>query len=86
MGTKKVAVLGGGISGLTAAWNMIKSSNSVQVTVYEASKRVGGWMKTERTDNGAVFEWGPRSLRAAGSPARATMELVSKKIRGVMIL
>ena len=75
--SKRVAVLGGGISGLSAAWNLTKTSTTVKVVLYEASRRVGGWISSERTNNGAVFELGPRSLRTAGASARTTMELVS---------
>ncbi len=70
----KVAVLGGGIAGLSAAWNLARRA---EVTVYEAASRVGGWMDSTTTSNGAVFELGPRSLRTAGASARVAMELVS---------
>lgn len=74
---KKVAVLGGGISGLSAAWSLLRSTSPVEVTIYEASSRVGGWVWSTRSKGGGVFEFGPRSLRATGSAARCTMELVS---------
>ncbi len=72
-------MLGGGVSGLTAAWNLInkRSVESVKIVLYEASSRVGGWMKTDTTSHGAVFECGPRSLRVAGRSAKSTMKLVS---------
>lgn len=72
---KRVAVLGGGISGLSAAWNLVRSATPVEVTVYEASSSVGGWMKTSR-ESDAVYELGPRSLRTSGASARTAMELV----------
>lgn len=75
---KRIAVLGGGISGLSAAWNLLKSSVPIEVTVYEASSRVGGWMNSTRTSTGAVLELGPRSLRTVGASSRAAMELVSE--------
>lgn len=75
---KRIAVLGGGISGLSAAWNLVRSNGvGVEVTVYEAASRVGGWMASSKTSNGAVFEMGPRSLRTAGPSARVAMELVN---------
>lgn len=70
-------MLGGGISGLSAAWNLARCSTPVDVTVYEAASRVGGWMESIKTSGGGVFELGPRSLRTAGVSARATMEMVS---------
>ena len=76
---KRIAVLGGGISGLSAAWNLVRSSGvPVEVTVYEAASRVGGWMASSKTSDGAVFEMGPRSLRTAGPSARVAMELVNR--------
>nr|QIA61821.1 protoporphyrinogen oxidase [Halichondria panicea]QIZ30884.1 protoporphyrinogen oxidase [Halichondria panicea] len=77
--TRRIAVLGGGISGLTAAWNLASrgSAGALEVVLYEASSRVGGWMKTHTTSQGAVFECGPRSLRVTGHSAKTTMKLVS---------
>ena len=72
----KVAVLGAGISGLSAAWSLLARKIPVEVTVFEAAGRVGGWMDSVRTSNGAVFELGPRSLRTAGPSASVAMELV----------
>ena len=38
----KIAVIGGGISGLAAAWFVKQSASDADVTVFEASPRVGG--------------------------------------------
>lgn len=63
------AIIGGGITGLTAAYTISKDPNA-KVTLYESSSRLGGWMKeTERVkvDGGdMLFEYGPRSFRSAG--------------------
>ena len=72
---KKYVVLGGGISGLSAAWKL-SSSNRADVTLIERNERVGGWIQSKRTDHGSVFELGPRSLRIAGVPGRQTLNLV----------
>ena len=76
MVAKRVAVVGGGISGLSAAWNLLKGAAPVKVTIYEASPRVGGWIRSVRNKGGGVFEFGPRSLRATGPAARCAMEVV----------
>ncbi len=59
---KRVVVVGGGISGLSAALNLKDLSGSVpgglEVTVLEASGRPGGNIRTERLD-GFTMEWGP---------------------------
>ncbi len=44
-GTKRIAVIGGGISGLAAAWQLAQQSD-VQVTLFEASEKVGGVLET----------------------------------------
>ncbi|KAJ5090165.1 hypothetical protein N7532_008849 [Penicillium argentinense] len=60
------AVVGGGITGLTAAWKLARDPKCTQVTLYEKSTRLGGWMESEKipVDGGhVVFEYGPRTLR-----------------------
>jgi protoporphyrinogen/coproporphyrinogen III oxidase len=57
----RVAVIGGGISGLTVAYHLKKSW--VDVTLFEASDAVGGNIRTERRD-GLILENGPNSLLA----------------------
>jgi protoporphyrinogen/coproporphyrinogen III oxidase len=42
---KRIAVIGGGISGLVAAWQLSRDSQ-VQVTLFESSDRVGGVLET----------------------------------------
>ena len=63
---REIAVLGGGITGLTTAYNLSKSIPQAKVTILEASSRLGGWMNSEtiKVDDGEVlFEWGPRNIR-----------------------
>lgn len=55
----QVAVVGGGIAGLSAAYELTKAG--VDVMVLEASPRLGGKIVTERT-GGAVIEGGPDSF------------------------
>ena len=86
---KRIAVLGGGISGLSAAWNLVRKGlasaggghGQLEVALFEASGRVGGWVQTERSKDGAVFELGPRSLRTAGVVGKTTLELVCLRAR-----
>lgn len=56
--TRRIAVIGGGISGLAAAHRLLELEPSVQVTLFEASERVGGVVRTDRcgpflVENGA---------------------------------
>lgn len=56
-----VAVIGGGISGLTAAWELIHRAPQAQVVLLEASDRPGGVLQTEHRD-GFTLELGPDSF------------------------
>ncbi len=64
-----VAVVGAGLTGLTAAYRLKQRGN--RVVVYEASDRIGGSVKSVRRD-GYLAELGPSSL-AAPAPAVATL-------------
>lgn len=56
----RIAVIGSGISGLSAAYFLGRQGH--QVTILEASPRAGGAIRTERTPEGAVMEMGPDSF------------------------
>ena len=63
---KDVAVLGGGITGLATAFELSRKLPDAKITIYEAAKKLGGWMDSEIVpvgDGEVVFEWGPRTLR-----------------------
>ncbi len=47
---QRVAVIGGGISGLAAAHRLLEINPQAQVVLYEASDRLGGVLKTEVRD------------------------------------
>jgi len=56
---QKVAILGAGITGLTAAFELKR--RGVEVVVFEASDRVGGVIQTIH-ENGFLVECGPNSI------------------------
>jgi oxygen-dependent protoporphyrinogen oxidase len=74
-----VTVLGGGLTGLTAAYRLSKASPSTNITLIDASKRVGGWVDSskhavgfkgkngELVEGEVVLEGGPRTIRPRGS-------------------
>jgi oxygen-dependent protoporphyrinogen oxidase len=60
-----IAVVGGGITGLATAYYLSKKQD-INVTLYEASNRLGGWIQTKLVDvpgGKVLFEQGPRTLR-----------------------
>jgi oxygen-dependent protoporphyrinogen oxidase len=60
----RVAVVGGGIAGLTAAWRLLHppdGGEGAEVLVFEAASRFGGKIRTERFD-GYTVEAGPDSF------------------------
>lgn len=76
-----VVVLGGGISGLTAAYRLAVSRSTSKkinhVTLLEKSKVLGGWIQSRRQGPlNSLFELGPRSLRPVGIPGLTALKLV----------
>ena len=60
----RIAILGGGISGLSAAYELEQQKRAganVEYVLYEASSRLGGVLQTEHVD-GCVVEAGPDSF------------------------
>jgi oxygen-dependent protoporphyrinogen oxidase len=74
-----IAVLGGGITGLSAAHYLTREVPTAKVTVYEAGDRLGGWLQSKSVDVGngnIVFEAGPRTLRPSTAAGMVTVEMV----------
>jgi len=72
------AIIGGGVSGLSFALRASRLTSS-KLKVYETRSKCGGWVETTRTDSGATFEMGPRSVRFAKSPeSRWTVSLMDE--------
>lgn len=75
---KRIAILGGGISGLSSAHFLAKEFPKSKITIYESQKRLGGWIQGKRVDvegGNVLFEAGPRTLRP-GVPALPTALMV----------
>jgi oxygen-dependent protoporphyrinogen oxidase len=76
-----VVILGGGITGLSAAFHLARKHPTAQITLIEKSTRFGGWVRSERVDvrdaqgntASVLLEAGPRTLRPN---ATAILELV----------
>lgn len=67
-------ILGGGISGLSAAYYISKITKS-PISLFEATNQVGGWIKSTQQP-GFIFESGPRTIRPAGIKGKNTLQLV----------
>jgi len=57
----RIVIIGGGISGLAAAHRVTELNRQAQVTILEASDRLGGTIQTEHRD-GFLLERGPDSF------------------------
>ncbi|RUS24449.1 protoporphyrinogen oxidase [Jimgerdemannia flammicorona] len=84
----QIAVLGGGISGLSAAYYLSQNvPATTKIVLFEGSKRVGGWIESKRVgtcgpekgkpgNEGVLFELGPRSLRPKGAGGVVALDLI----------
>lgn len=71
-------VLGGGLSGLSAGYYLLKKFGQ-PTAIFEASNRVGGWIRTEKhRDKGFMFEAGPRTIRPKGIQGANTLEMIEE--------
>ncbi len=68
---KPVAIIGGGITGLTAAFRL--RQQNLPVTLYEASERVGGVIQSVRRD-GYLAEFGPNTIMETSPKVAALVE------------
>ena len=68
----RVVVIGGGISGLTAAWQLLESLPGAQVTVVDAADRPGGKLRREPVA-GVALDVGAESVLARRPEALALM-------------
>lgn len=67
---KDIAVLGGGLTGLTTAYYLTHFHPDANITIYESADRLGGWLDTERVnvktqdgkDATISFERGARTI------------------------
>lgn len=70
-------ILGGGISGLSAAFYLSKKPSN-GIALYEASERLGGWIRTRESTSGAFFEQGARTLRYGNAAAENVLDMIDE--------
>src|SRR5437764_15390322 len=70
---KRIAIIGGGIAGLAAAYRaeLLRRQGEVEYVLFEAAERLGGVIHTEIVD-GCVVEAGPDSFLTE-KPAAAAL-------------
>ncbi len=56
--TRRIAILGGGMAGLSAAWELSSSRDDVEITVYQRGWRLGGKGASSRGPHGRIEEHG----------------------------
>mgnify|MGYP002743807872 CR=1 FL=1 len=89
-GGKTIAVLGGGVTGLTSAFTLARSlpQDAYRIVLIESHSRLGGHVHSEREPStSALYEWGPRSIRPVGYKGLRTVELLHQlSIQDRMVL
>jgi oxygen-dependent protoporphyrinogen oxidase len=74
--SKRIAIIGGGITGLTAAWRL--HTRGHRVRLFETSDRFGGAVRSERFNDWLV-EAGPNSLHVNSSDVDAVLDELGLK-------
>ncbi|KAG8993383.1 oxygen-dependent protoporphyrinogen oxidase [Tulasnella sp. JGI-2019a] len=76
---KHVAILGGGITGLTAAFHLARRlPKTSRITLVEKSNRLGGWIKSAPiTGSKVCLEAGPRAFNTGTDGIAGVIELVN---------
>lgn len=79
MPPKSIAVLGGGLTGLSSAFHLSRRFPATKLTLIEKQTRLGGWVRSERVqipnkeNVSMLLEAGPRTLRPN---SKSVLELV----------
>jgi protoporphyrinogen oxidase len=74
-----VAILGGGITGLSAAIDILRQGKPCRITILESQARLGGWITSEFVDvpgGQILFEKGCRTLRPGGAAGLTTLSMI----------
>lgn len=74
----KVSIIGGGVSGLSAAYYLTKQLPPQLISLFEASDRTGGWIKSDVRKNGIIFEQAARTLRPRTQTGVNTLNLIEE--------
>ncbi|XP_063974276.1 protoporphyrinogen oxidase [Diachasmimorpha longicaudata] len=72
------AIVGGGMGGLSAAFYALENPKIGPLILLEASDRLGGWIKSEKSKSNAIFEKGPRTMRPREVAGRNTLDMIDR--------
>jgi protoporphyrinogen oxidase len=80
--TKNVAIIGGGISGLYAAWRIARATSDTRIDIFESDSRLGGRIWSQEIP-GIPFraELGAMRFRSTHALFRATLEELRIPVR-----
>jgi oxygen-dependent protoporphyrinogen oxidase len=67
----RIAVVGGGIAGLTAAY---RASKTHDVVLFERETTAGGKIRSEKIEGGFLFEWGPSGFLSSAAEVQALID------------
>lgn len=81
MAPSSIAILGGGLTGLSAAFHLSRRFPAAQITLLNKDIHFGGWVHSRRAkitledgrETGVLLEAGPRTLRPN---SKSVLELV----------
>ncbi|KAI0066873.1 Protoporphyrinogen oxidase [Artomyces pyxidatus] len=83
--TPHIVVLGGGLTGLSAAFHLARKHPNAHITVVEKDARFGGWVRSERLEvededgnkASVLLEAGARTVRANAKPILELINLLN---------
>lgn len=78
--SRKLAILGGGISGVSLAYflsrNFARGKLPWKIVLFERRSQAGGWLRSQRGPSSLLWEQGTRSMAPKQRHYRALMEMV----------
>lgn len=72
----KTIIVGGGLSGLSAALFLKLKNITSSVSIIESSGRLGGWVQSKNFKDGSVHELGPRTVRMNSPTVNYLLQLI----------
>ncbi len=77
----RIVIVGGGIAGLTASYNLLQKGHDTQVWLLERDTRLGGLAKSFRYENAFTFDIGPKRFHTDDPEVMAFLHDVGQKVQ-----